>query len=330
MSYFQTQKAQENLAESLWHWSKDSLNPKTKSQLECAIDGYMKSSYIKGSEIIENFTSTSDIAEVTKEIGALDKILSVPDGDMKWQAAFKQVNLSENSLKWAIMTHSSGPKFEVVAEGEPIPVYSTNGEIVYAKCSKYAAGLGWTDEILRERQTNVIMDYLEMARANYNDKIASAHYSALATGAGSNTVTYQSGSATLERDIATLNKLGQEIADANVDKGYGDMSSPEIIIYANTPLKARLLTAVNYVNQGQDQSPVVWNIKPLFTTQTLLANTSHAVAVLPGRKLQRAVAQDMTVERVRDAKTQTNVFYYSSYLGAFVGDTDQTWTVEFA
>jgi len=328
--HFQSLKSQENLAETLYSWSKGSIDGKLQGKLENAINSYMMDSYNSGSEIIDNFSSTSDYDEITKEIAGLDKLLSVPDADVKWEKAFKNVNLADGKLKWGVVTHGGGPTFTAVAEGEPIKVYNTSGEIAYAKCTKYAAGIGWTDEILREREIAPIMDYLEMAKANYNSTVGNAHYKALKTAASSLSTSWVAGASTLERDIATLNKAASDISSVNKNKGYGDMSNPEILVYFQTGMKSRILTALNYVNQGQSTGEVVWNIKPLFTDYELDSTATTGIAVLPGRKLQRAVAQELALEKSRDASTQTTVFYYYAFLGAYVGDTEQTRTVEFA
>lgn len=290
---------------------------------------------------IQAFTSKGDMPELFTRLPYIN--IQTDNFDFGYEAAFRNATLDTingvQKLTWEIVTGSDNIVFEEMAEGQGPVVASATADKVLARCTRKSGALGWTDELIRDRALNILIERAMLFRNAYYVDKANRHYTVLrqASEAVGNTpiswqTTTETVGVTLDRDRRTLNLAAFTLANRLKDKGYGDMSNPQMLLYVNPTLKSRIQQALATNLTGVIvPTQVTWNITPVYTfNANLPANTSYGLLVVPGNKLQKADAMLPTSFMKADVATMTYVEYVHSYYGAVGADTDQVLETRFA
>jgi hypothetical protein len=288
----------------------------------------------EGKKVIQAFSGSSDLPELTKDV--FNVTLQTPNFDLSWQNSFRGVQLMKGQLSWEIANVANGMIFELIPEGDKCKFYGVSGVKQIVDVQKYGAGVGLTWEIIEGRKLAQFINLMETARAKLFKLWADIHYGLLATACATNPVTWQ-GVATdpiLERDIKTINKGYLDISDATKDKGYGDTANAEMLIYANPTLKSRILqalraTSVDIIRGRRDGAAssvageiVEYNVTPYFSWNSSIA-ANKALMVLPGQKIQNSVYLRELGLSEKDIATLSELRSYWTAFGAAIGDNDQ-------
>lgn len=284
-------------------------------------------------QAIQAFSGSSDLPELTKDV--FNVTLAQPNFDLGWARAFKGVKLRKGELDWEIATMSDPAEFELTPEGAKCRMGSVSGGKVTAGIQKYSKGLGLTWELMEGRKLSQFIEKLEGTRAKLYGLWSLIHYGLLATAAANNQVSWQ-GTATdtnLVRDIATLNKGAFDLAEANKDKGYGDMASPQLLLYISPKYRGRVNAALKASLEAltagaNNASPVDWTITPVYTFNSQIP-ANKAVLVLPGNKIQNAVYLREFNQKRKSIETLSEERSYWSAFGAIVADNDQCYELAF-
>lgn len=256
--------------------------------------------------------------------------------DMGYEAAFQDVPRDANSDFWELGAVQNGVTFRKMNEGERVEVDTITGSKVNVYVDYYGGALGFTDKAIRFRKLAAMLDKARAFRNKFYANKADNHYLLLRTAAAvaANIIAYQ-GAGTMtqvQRDILTINEGAFQLGDRNKDKGYGDMASAQLLLYANPKdrprIEATFVVTSNYLaTAGAAGDPAVQitdqPIRRIYTYNTNIVSGAP-VMVLPGRKIQRNEAMaPTTYVAPTDPLTLNQVQAVWSIYGAAVGDTDQ-------
>ncbi len=294
---------------------------------------FQGSGKIQNEKIIQAFSGSSDLPKLTKDV--FNVTMATPEYDTLWQQSFKGIPLKKGQLNWEIADVASGLTFNLVPEGGKAKFYGVSGNKVTVGIEKYGAGLGVTWEMVEGRKLYQFVDQMNIVKARLNELWAGIHYGLLATAGASHQVAYQSGTTTLEKDIATINHAYTTMGALLKSKGYGDTANAPVILYFSPTLKARMNQALkavqsNIVQSGKTSAgAVVFNVN-LATTWNSAVPANKAIMVFPGQKIQNSMyMQEMGLSE-RDISTLSELKTYWSAFGATVADTEQCSEVAFS
>lgn len=256
--------------------------------------------------------------------------------DMGYEMAFQAVPRDADKDFWELGTIVNGVTFRKMNEGERVEVDTITGSKVNAYVDYYGGALGFTDKAIRFRKLALMLDAARAFRNKFYKNKADNHYLLLATAAALNVIAYQGvGTQTqVQRDVLTINEAAFQIGDRNKDKGYGDMASAPLILYANPQDENRIeaafrVTTAALASNGVDAGASITQ-RPIRRVYTYNANivAGHPLLVLPGRKNQFNEAMAPTTYNApTDPLTLNTVQAVWSIYGAAIGDTDQCFQV---
>jgi hypothetical protein len=261
--------------------------------------------------------------------------------DMGWEEAFKQVTLGDKQDNWEIYNVANSLTFRRVQEGQRLEVAGLTGTSVRATVDYYGGAIGWTDKMMRYRKVPAMVDLAETFRNKFWSNKAGNHYALLAAAAALN-VTLAQGVANdgqLRRDVLTLNRAMFNLTNRNIDKGYGDMATAPILLYANPFDEDRieaafrvttdaLATVAGVTGIGQKIARRV--VKRIYTYDSNIVSGAP-ILVLPQRKIQKADGMLPTIyNQEQDALTLNRVQALWAIYGAVVADDEQCETVTLA
>ena len=320
------------------------LNPKQqKHVLIKAIQAFMHGGPVKGDKgdkIIQAFTGSSALPQLTKDV--FNSTMAVDEFDTFWQESFRGIQLRKGQLEWEIANVASGLSFELIPEGGKVKFFGVSGSKTSAKIAKYGAATGVTWEMIEGRKLYQFVEMLLKVRSELNNLWADIHYGLLATAAASEAISWQ-GTTTdpiVERDIATINETYLTIGEATKDKGYGDTANAKMIIYASPNLKARLNQALRMTSQlslgartaGASSSAagqiIEFNVQVRYTWSSLIT-ANKALMILPGQKIQNSAYLRELGLMEREIDTLNELRTYWTAFGAIVADTEQTAIMSF-
>jgi hypothetical protein len=279
--------------------------------------------------------------DFTKLVGdPFNVTIEADNFDLGWQQAFTDMSagLFRGRLTWTIYNVANGLTFNKVEEGQRIQVDSISGTSVQAECDYYGGALGWTDKMIEARQIPAMIDIASVFRNQFWVNKADNHYLLLSTaGAIAGQTTAAQGAAAdgqLRRNIKTINQAAFNLTNRLKDKGYGDMASAPLILYAN-PLDEAIIEAAfrartaeqSAALRGAEQITSARPIQRIYTYTTRITR-GFPLLVLPGRKSQRADYRQPTTYRApKDVLTLNEVQAVWAIYGAAVADSEQVETV---
>lgn len=302
-----------------------------------ALNSFVAYPQSKRDEVIQAFTVKGDMPELTTRLPYVN--LQLPNYDMSYEPAFRLATLDsvngQTKLSWEIMTGSNNIVFQEMAEGQAPVISGFEGEIRRVSCKRYSGALGWTDELIRDRNISILIDRSEMFRASFYKVKADVYYRLLRLASEQETaITWQTTTetvgVTLDRDRKTINEACFQLGNKTKDKGYGDTSNASFLLYLNPGMRSRMTQALSQ-NSVVNATRIEYNVTPIFTfNSNLPTNAQHGILVLPGHKIQRADAMLPTTFLETNVKSMTYEEYVHAYYGGVVADTDQTLGVRFA
>lgn len=289
-----------------------------------------------GKEVsIQAFSGSSDLPQLTKD--AFNVTQQVNNFDLYWQQAFKTVRLLEGQLEWEIATVGSGLVFEKIPEGGKVRLKKLSGDKITVGVEKYGCGLGITWEIIKGRKLYRFIDLMEQARAALYKVWADTHYGLLAAAGNTHQVSYQGAASDgeLRRDILTLNKGLNDIAKANKDKGYGNPTEFQYLLYPDPALEERIeacfrvTTADQAAGLSRGQQVRRRNVARFYSYNSSIPS-NKALLVIPGQKAQNAVVLKELGLSKQEIESLNEVRTYWTAFGAAMGDTDQVYELAFS
>lgn len=312
-------------------------NPKTKDdnlkKCVAAINAFMMKPKKEIQKQIQAVAVSSDFPQPGRN--NYNVTIESDNFDMGWEKAFKQVTLGKQKNSWQIYDVSNNLTFQKVEEGHKIEVAGMAGAIATAYVDKYGGAIGWTDELIRFNEVAAMVDKAQIFRNKFWSNKANIHYALLAAAAALNVVAWQ-GAATdsqTVRDILTINKAAFDLGNGLKDKGYGDMATAPLIIYANPFDEQRIEAAFRSVtanlNAGTSKGDQVTKrrIDRIYTYNSSIVAGSP-ILILPGQKIQKADAMQPTTYTAEiDVLSLNRLQAVWAYYGGVIGDTDQCYTI---
>lgn len=278
---------------------------------------------------MQAITVSTDIAELTKK--AFNITLAEDNFDLGWERAFQVISLGEYQLSWELFDVANSLTFVQVGEGQRITVNGITGTKTTAYAEYYGGALGFTDRMIRTRQIGAMVENARIFRNKFWISKADVHYALIAAAAALNVTAYNVvPTGELRRDIATIRDCIFALTDRCKDKGYGDMASTRIVVYANPFDEARIEAAFRVTTASLGASNVEGAeitkrhpIDRIYTfNQFILAG--HPIFGIPGNKNQRADALPPTTYLgEKDPLTLNEYAAVWAIYGAIIADTDQ-------
>lgn len=263
--------------------------------------------------------------------GAFNVIVEQDNFDLGWEAAFRDVPRDEDKDFWEIGTVVNGVTFRKVQEGQRIQVDGMTGDHVLAYVDYYGGAIGFTDKMIRFRKLAQMFDIASGFRNKFWANKADNHYAILAAAAAGNVIAWQgAGTDTrVQRDVLTINQGAFTIGNVNKDKGFGDMATAPLIIYANPYDEERIEAAFRAVTAdlvaGQQRGTAITKraIRRIYTYNSNVVAGSPLL-ILPGNKIQKNDAMAPTTYTAPDdILTLNRVQAVWAIYGAAIADTDQ-------
>lgn len=257
---------------------------------------------------------------------------NMPELDLGWMNLFQFVDMRASSQpNFEIIDTNAGMTFSQVKPGEKIKIRRDFSEastpVPYVT---FGDGIGILDDWLRFQQFWNIEQVTAEANANAWDKMAELHYALFTSlGAGidesfdtDDTITFNAAAASIARGLRT--------------SGYGVGQSAQFWIVCAPEHVGRILKMLdatsgsNLVAFGVNKVPIAWTVAGVIATTHVPANSTDYYLVLPGRKIQRAVWKDLTVESERDIYSRAQDWVYHMQFNAAIGNSAQVRRVKFA
>lgn len=298
-----------------------------------ALQAFMTQPVRQYKKQIQAFGVSTDFTKLTKD--AFNVTIEEDNFDLKWEQSFRMVPLGKGQDSWEIYNVTNGITFNKVEEGERIEVNSISGAKITAYVDYYGGALGWTDKMIRFRKIPAMLDLAMFFRNKFYTNKADNHYALLAAAAALNVTAYQGAAADgqLQRDIQTINRAAFNLTNRNKDKGYGDMASVGLVMYANPLDKNRINAAFRAITNAAASAnaaianQVDYNINVQYTYNSNITSGSP-ILILPKNKIQRAEPMlPKTYNAPPDILTLNETQAVWAIYGAVIGDDDQAETI---
>jgi hypothetical protein len=326
----------------------DSLNVKANqlikipgpqaTQMSIALQAFIQRPKTEQKKMLRQIQAVSvstDFAQLTKD--AFNITIENENFDMGWEKAFKQVTLGRGQDSWEIPDVANGLQFRKYQEGQRVRVEGMSGSKVTAYVDYYAGALGWTDKMIRFRKIPSMISNAETFRNKFWSNKADNHYLLLAAAAAlaGQTTAWQGAAALGEarRDILTFNQAAFDLTNRLRNKGYGDMATAPLLVYAN-PFDEERIEAVfkaktsNLLSTNAIGREITRRKIDRIYTYTNRITAGFPIMVLPGRKFQKADAMaPTTFTGPIDILTLNHTQAVWAIYGAVAADGEQAQTV---
>lgn len=257
---------------------------------------------------------------------------NMPEIDLGWTNLFQTVDLrGSNQDSFEIIDTNAGIAYEQYKPGAKIKIRREFSEakatVKYLTCGD---GIGILDDWLRFQRFWNIEQVTAESRAKAWDKQAELHYGLFtALGAGINQ-TFDTD------DTKTFNAAAAKVLRDVHAQGYGTgqnasfwiLCAPEHVGRILKMLEVRSGSAI-LANQA-NKEPLAYNVAGVIASTYVPANSTGYYLVLPGRKIQRGVWKDLTVESERDIYSRAQDWVFHMQFNAAIGNSAQVRRVLFA
>lgn len=283
---------------------------------------------------IQAFTGASSLPAI--DMGqAWSATVDARDYDMNYRPIFKMVTLKPGTLDFSIAVGQSGAKMVKIAEGGRVDVAGFTGEKIVITCEKYGLAFGLTWEMMEGNDFNAFKDAFMNYEAELYGTTADVHYAVLrecADTSGNTHITYQAGTDTLEKDIATINAASTALFEQLKGKSFGDSVNSPLFLLCDIALRERMNRAMKSVNNAFDNAQVSGNITPLYTLNENIRYASASagdaplepILILPQRQLQDAVHTSNLELSETDIRSLSKVTAGWTAFGVGAGEVLQT------
>lgn len=257
---------------------------------------------------------------------------NMPELDLGWTNLFQLVDLrGSNQDTFEILDTNAGITYEQIKPGAKIkPRREFSEARTPVKYLTYGTGIGIQDDWLRFQRFWNIEQVTAEARSQAWDTQAQLHYG-LFTGQGSGIdVAYDT------NDAKTFNSAAAGVLRAVSSAGYGAGQNTSFWILCAPEHVGRILAMLELRSGSQalafkaSNEPLAYNVAGVIASTHVPSNSTGYYLVMPGRKNQRGVWKDLTVESERDIYSRAQDWVYSMQFNAAVGNSAQVRRVKFA
>jgi len=276
---------------------------------------------------------STDFAQLTKD--SYNITLEEDNFDLGWEQAFRQVTLGRGQGSWEIYNVANGITFTKVEEGQRIEINKLSGTKTTAYVDYYGGAVGWTDNMIRFRKVPAMIDIAMAFRNKFWANKADNHYLLLAAAAALNVTAYAGAAADgqVRRDLQTINLAAFTLTNRLKDKGYGDMATAPLLLYANPYDEDRIEAAFRVITNSLagtnniGQQITKRSIKRIYTYNSNIVSGAP-ILVLPKQKSQKADAMQLTAFTAPKDPLTLNIHEARwAIYGATIADTDQCETI---
>lgn len=319
----------------IMHKAVFSENPAEKNmaaiQAAVAIQAFMTKPERKMRKKIEAFSVSTDFDQLTQN--AFNITIENDNFDMGWEQAFKTVPLDPKKNFWTIYNVSNGISFSKIPEGGRVKMDGIAGSKVTAYVDYYGGAIGFTDAMIRFREIPAMLDIAALFRNKFYANKSSNYYALLAAaGALAGQQTAYGGvvaDGVTRRVILTINSAAFTLTNRLKDKGYGDMATAPLVLYANPIDEHKIEAAFKAITSdlvgARENGTEIGrrSIRRIYTyNSSIVAN--RPLLVLPGQKIQRADAmQPTTYQAPVDPFTLNQSQAVWAIYGGAIADTEQ-------
>lgn len=247
---------------------------------------------------IQAFTGAQDIPDPQF---AFDVFQKISNWDNRYENAFKVRSFDANKGSFSIVDITNAFTFDEVPEKGDITVKKVKGSSIDVKAVTYADAVGWTWEMIEDRQYSEMFEILNLMVQEFSSSKSRNYYRLITNAAydtvlGNASVAWQgvTTDSVLTRDRLTLMKAANDVAVACKDLGLvPDVASARFDAYAPPTIALRLQNAMNAVlgnaNGIGGVPPYNININPTFNLRRTSGSvgTTDFILVLSGGKTQR-------------------------------------------
>lgn len=257
---------------------------------------------------------------------------NMPELDIGWTNLFQTVDLrGSNQDSFEIIDTNAGIAYEQYAPGAKIKIRREFSEAkATVKYLTFGDGIGILDDWLRFQRFWNIEQVVSESRAKAWDKQAELHYGLFtALGAGVN-------QAFATDDTQTFNAAAAKIIRDIHGQGYGVGQNAQFWILCAPEHVGRILKMLearsgsNLVAYNTNAQPLAYSVAGVIASPYVPANSTGYYLVLPGRKIQRGVWKDLTVESDRDIYSRAQDWVFHMQFNAAIGNSAQVRRVLFA
>lgn len=257
---------------------------------------------------------------------------NMPEIDLGWTNLFQSVDLrGSNQDSFEIIDTNAGIAYEQYKPGAKIKIRREFSEAkATVKYLTYGDGIGILDDWLRFQRFWNIEQVTSESRAKAWDKQAELHYGLFtALGSGINQ-TFQTD------DTVTFNAAAAKVLRDVHAQGYGTGQNASFWILCAPEHVGRILKMLE-VRSGSailasqaNKEPLAYNVAGVIASTYVPSNSTGYYLVLPGRKIQRGVWKDLTVESERDIYSRAQDWVFHMQFNAAIGNSAQVRRVLFA
>lgn len=242
------------------------------------------------------FTTEANIPEVTTRSWSPE----YPQGyyDMNYSILFQDEPIEPDRGFFEIPSVVRGFVFKQVGEGAEIDINTISGSLITVPLLKFAAGLGWTDEMIRFRQLGRLLRSAENLRDSYYESKSNYHYNLLKTagdsipdGDAGRTALATGGSDSVDNIIITLDSAATSLIERCKDLGFSNILGRPQYLLCHHQNRTRIMQALRRTVNDAEGSALQINqtIIPVFTaTDSLAAAPTIGYLMFAGNYLRKA------------------------------------------
>lgn len=245
--------------------------------------------------------------------------------DLGYTGLFRFVDMrNSQSDSIDVVNTSSAIRFEQNEYGGQIKINrNISASATTLKMMTFSGGVAILDDWLRFNKWYNVQQAVEDLQLSYARDQMDLHYGMLtAVSAGNNVAFTVDDATTFNKAVAgMLRKLDAKkyVLGANVQVDI--VVSPENIGRVLAMLEARKGSPM--VAYGTQKQPIAFGVRNVIMTTKIAAAENAYYAVLPERKLVRAVWADLTIETARAADYRATDWYAHGQFNSNLGDQDQ-------
>ena len=309
------------------------ITPQTRIHNALFDDSFLRRAYKS-----KFFSTTEDVPRLLTK----DFILEVDTDyyDMDYELAFQQSTVDMDNGTFDIPIAHNNVKFRSHPQGKTIVVDKYTATNTNVECLPYTCALEISDELMRKRQIDNMVEAFDLMRHAYYLNRSDGHYSLLKAAANANstnaTAYDNTASVQLDRDVNTLNSAASNLVKSLKDKGYHTrmnlLKSP-ILIYCSSDLTSRIerATRVLISDVAASRERLNWMVMPRYTLNDAIVTTpTTAVMVFPRHRNRTGNFVDLDMAEYPDRQQFSYVNAAMTYWGASVSENLQCINVAFA
>lgn len=309
---------------------------KAKNSIQAFMNAPMDlASHIRSNSLntaIQAFTTTSDLPEMyTKSFDVFSRIANY---DLRWMEAFKERTFDDVRNFFEIVDVTNYFTFDQLAEGESVNIKRFTGTRAQVNAVTYADGIGWTDQMIEDREWSIMIQLAEQFQDAFWNKKSKVHYALLvdaAVGNPNNVVWQTSGGTTpagvLKNDVDTIQLAQFRLGDSVKNLGLGDAAMQPLLIYGSPKFEGRIMAALAQRQPSAIVPSILGGRQIKFMpTYNLVSSNGNAIPqnqylmVYPGHKIQRGdkLAPKSYIEN--DARSFSQIQTVRARFGAAVAE----------